>query len=43
MRGDDLSSPASMGLAMQDHGWLVTSYLDRLDHQDDVYGHHDWF
>ena len=38
MRGNDLSAPADMELAMQNHGWLVTSYLDRLDHQDSVYG-----
>jgi hypothetical protein len=40
MRGNDLSAPADMELAMQNHGWLVTSYLDRLDHQDSVFDHH---
>ena|GEM_PF-613179 len=39
MRGNDLSAPADMELAMQGHGWVVTNYLDRLDHQDEV--HHD--
>lgn len=31
MRGDDLDTPASMGLAQQGHSWLLTKYLARLN------------
>ena len=35
MRGNDLSSPADMALAQQDHSWLVKNYLSRLNATDD--------
>jgi hypothetical protein len=41
MGSNDLSAPADMELAMQGHGWFLTSYLDRLDFQEEVH-HHDW-
>jgi hypothetical protein len=41
MRGNDLSAPADMELAMQGHSALVTAYLDRLDFQEEVH-HNDW-
>lgn len=41
MRGNDLSAPADMELALQGHSWLVTNYLDRLDFQEEVH-HHEW-
>lgn len=37
MRNDDLSSPASMGLAQQGHGWVVTRYLQGLNRQDKMF------
>jgi hypothetical protein len=37
MRNDDLSSPASMGLAQQGHGWVVTRYLQGLNRQDKTF------
>ena len=37
MRGDDLSTPASMGLAQQGHGWVVTRYLQGLNRQDKIF------
>lgn len=41
MGSNDLSAPADMELAMQGHGWFLTSYLDRLDYQEEVH-HNDW-
>lgn len=37
MRGNDLSAPADMALAQQDHSWLVKNYLSRLNASDDSY------
>jgi hypothetical protein len=42
MRGNDLSAPADMELALQGHSWLVTDYLSRLDYQEEVH-HNDWY
>lgn len=38
MRGNDLSTPADMALAQQDHSWITKRYLSGLNRQDDPFG-----